>query len=118
VYVSGSLALAALETFVHFAPSYLPADYVAIRVEVPDGVRIDRFAAEDLPASWRDMPGPDVLKSLGSEWAGRSSSVALAVPSAIIPQEDNYLLNPSHPDFSRLTVALPVPFVFDSRLRK
>jgi RES domain-containing protein len=118
VYCSGSLALAALESFVHFDSSLLPDDYVAIAISIPDDVEIEEVDVATLPADWKSTPGPEVLMDIGSEWAASKRTLLLAVPSAVIGQERNYLVNPDHPDFSRLSVAPPQPFAFDSRMTK
>jgi RES domain-containing protein len=75
-------------------------------------VRVD-----DLPARWRSYPAPEELAALGTEWVARATSVALRVPSAIVPTEHNYLLNPAHPDFPRLRIRSARRFTFDPRLR-
>jgi len=118
VYCGGSLALAALEMLVHVEVGQLPIDLVCIRAVVPDGVSIEDVDASKLPRIWRTTPAPDFLKDIGTDWIKRGSSAVLAVPSAIIPPEKNYLVNPNHPEFARLAIGLPEPFAFDPRLRK
>jgi RES domain-containing protein len=118
VYCGGSLALAALELFVHVDPGDLPDDLVAIQVTIPEDLEVERITVRSLPAGWRRTPGPETLKELGNAWVTRGSSAVLAVPSAIIPAEENYLLNPTHEDFSRVVLARPEPFVFDPRMRR
>lgn len=59
---------------------------------------------EDLPARWRSYPAPEELAALGTDRVARGTSVALSVPSALVPSEHNYLLNPAHPDFARVRV--------------
>ena len=63
------------------------------------------------------MPA-SATRLLGDAWARESRSAALAVPSAIIPEELNLLLNPNHPDFAKIKIAKPTPFAFDPRLLK
>lgn len=118
VYCTGSLALAALEAFVHLSPGLLPDDYVAIEVDIPDEVKIEEVDMGALPADWRDTPGPDALRTIGSDWAASKTSAVLSVPSAVIPQERNFLLNPEHPDFSKLKEHPPERFRYDSRMAK
>ena len=115
VYCSSTLALAMLEVLVH-APT-LPADFVAIRVDLPPSVTIDRCPARALPAGWQTTPAPSTLARFGTDWSIGSTSVALEVPSAIIEIETNILLNPVHPDMSKLVVHRPVPMPFDARLK-
>ena len=118
VYCADSLALACLEVFVHLDPDDLPDDLVSIRVEIPDGVAIDDVDPSTLPRGWRKVPGPASLRAIGGEWVARASAVALRVPSAVIPEQRNVLLNPRHPDMTRVVTGLPRKFTFDPRLRK
>ena len=107
VYCASSLALAALEVFVHVDPS-----------ELPDKVKVERISPNKLPKTWRASIGPDVLKDIGTTWSQRGQTVALFVPSAIVPEEENVLLDPTHPDFAKIKLGLPRPFAFDPRMRK
>lgn len=115
---AGSLALAALEYFIHLDPDELPDDLVSIRVELPSGLAVDDIDVASLPADWRRTPGPTALRAIGTHWVARASAVALRVPSAIIPEEYNVLLNPAHLDMCKLRIDAPRAFVFDSRMRK
>ncbi|WP_394823243.1 RES family NAD+ phosphorylase [Pendulispora albinea] len=117
-YCGGSLALAALEMLVHVDVNELPGDLVCLRAAVPDEVSFEQIDVTKLPRNWRATPAPDALKDIGTDWVVRGSSAVLAVPSAIIPSEMNYLVNPAHADFERVAVGLPEPFGFDPRLRR
>lgn len=116
VYASESLSLAALETFVHLQPVDERVRYVWFRVTIPANVVIDRQAS--LPGSWRSSPPSEATQALGSAWAKQLSSAVLRVPSILVPGEYNLLLNPQHPQFSRLKISNPEPFDFDGRLWK
>lgn len=118
VYTADSLALAALETFVHLDPELLPADYVASAADLPGQLRLTRILLADLPVDWRRYPAPDVLRRIGSDWLRAGKTAVLAVPSVVVPQEENYLLNPEHKDFIRIVRHVAVPFQFDPRLWK
>ncbi len=72
----------------------------------------------DLPAGWRPYPAPEGLAGLGSEWVRGGQTAVLVVPSAVIPQEHNYLINPAHPDIRAIRVGSPQPFSLDPRLWK
>ena len=69
-----------------------------------------------MPAGWDADPAPESTRRLGQQWLERGETALLKVPSAVIPQEANYLLNPLHPDAHRLQVADPEPFQFDPRM--
>ncbi len=70
----------------------------------------------DLPKDWRQEPPPPSRQGLGDAWLRESRSPVLALPSIIIPEEVNYLLNPAHPDFKKVSIGKPQDFVFDARL--
>jgi RES domain-containing protein len=118
VYTSSSLSLAALETLAHFDEEEAPDTLVAIPADMPDDVPITRIKLSELVANWRATPPPESLAETGARWAGARHSLVLAVPSAIIPEDLNYLLNPLHAQFKRIRVGRPKPFSFDPRLWK
>jgi RES domain-containing protein len=118
VYTSSTLSLAAMELLVHLDDEDLATDYVGIAADIPASVDIARLRDTDLPRDWRAYPRPQALADLGSRWAAAREAAVLAVPSAVIPQELNYLLNPLHPHFKRIQIGRPEPFSFDPRLRK
>jgi RES domain-containing protein len=116
VYVSASLALAAIETFVHLGEDAVHLRFVHFRIDIPDDVPIERCRRP--PARWRAEPPEAPSMRYGSTWARRGRTAVLEVPSVIVPSEKNYLLNPRHRDFARLRVSRPAPFVFDPRMWK
>jgi RES domain-containing protein len=117
VYTSASLSLAALELLAHLTRDVeLPSDLVAIAAEIPDSIRVTRVAANTLPVGWRRSPAPDALADIGMRWLRDATTAVLAVPSAVIPQETNYLLDPRHPGFAAIRVRRAERFVFDPRL--
>ena len=114
VYTSSTNSLAALESLVHLNPPVL-FNYVAIRIEFDDAL-LETVPPKALPADWRVEPPPPSSKAIGDAWVREARSAVLAVPSAIIPGEPNYLLNPAHPDFRKISIGKPAPFAFDPRL--
>ncbi len=117
-YASSSLALAALEYFVNLDSEDAPADLVSIRVNIPDGVRIERVSSPSLPPAWRRTPFPQELWAIGERWLISASSVCLLAPSAVVPEESNLLINPAHPDFNALQFSEPAEFSLDPRMWK
>ena len=117
VYVAGTPALAALEMAVHLDRSTLLDSFVLIRCEFAETL-VARVDSSVLPRGWRRSPAPLELATIGDEWVERARSAVLAVPSAVIEQETNYLMNPRHPDFVRITIGLRQSFEFDRRLIK
>jgi RES domain-containing protein len=118
VYTAGTLALATLEVLVHVDHDLAPTDLVSIAIEVSTGLRIEEIPIAALPMNWRNTPAPDPLQEIGTAWVRRAASLLLRVPSAVIPEEYNYLVNPAHPDVKRLKSGTPKPFTFDPRLFK
>ena len=115
VYTASTLSLAALEALVHFVIDTAPLDYVALTIRVPDAA-VERVATNALPADWNATLASAACQELGARWAAEGRSLGLAVPSAVVPSEDNILLNPLHPDFAEVSLEKEEPFLFDSRL--
>ena len=116
VYGSSSLSLAVLELLAHTDPGNLPADLVALRIQIPDGVPWARWLPEDLPGDWRLETGKATLHGLGLEWVRAGATGVLVVPSVLVPAETNILINPAHPDAARIQVQAREPFTLDPRL--
>lgn len=117
-YTAEALSLAALELFVHVGPEVAPRGLVAIPVEVPDDLPRTEWTAADLPRDWRRYPAPARLQALGSAWLREGKTALLYVPSAVVPEERNVLVNPRHDDARTLVLGEPRPFVFDPRMWK
>ena len=116
VYTSGSLSLAALELMVHVDREMLPSDLIQLEIDVPDKLKIRRVAVSALPRKWRSYPAPAALRRLGDDWLAAGSTAVLQVPSGVIPEERNLILNPVHADSSRISVVATKSFAYDSRL--
>jgi RES domain-containing protein len=114
VYTSTTLSLAALETLVHLTPP-MPLRYLAYRLQFDD-VLVAKLPPRRLPRDWKVQPPGHGTMSIGDEWVRRGRTAILAVPSVLVPGELNYLLNPGHPDFKKVSIGRPQPFSLDSRL--
>jgi RES domain-containing protein len=118
IYTSQSISLAVLEFALNYKRhGWLPSSVVA-RADIPDGVAAEAVSLRELPENWRDPEPPEAIRRIGRDWLRRAETVCLKVPSAIVPEESNYLLNPLHPDFGKLVFGLPEPFHFDRRLAR
>jgi len=115
VYLASSIALAQLEVLVH-ASGLEPRGYVVVRVSIPDGVARERIALNSLGEKWRSQPPTAETQLIGEEWLRKKRSCVLEVPSAVVPQEQNLLLNPEHREFGALSFGSPEPIEFDARL--
>lgn len=116
VYTAGSLSLAALELLVPLDPNRLPEDLVAYKVEIPDALQVSSVAIADLPDGWSRQVEMPQLRRIGEAWAEKHDAAVLSVPSAVIPEERNYLINPHHPEAAEVHRAGQRPFDFDPRL--
>ena len=114
VYTAESRALALLEMMVQDAP--LRARYVLIPAQLPDTLGETLVELADLAPDWRGLERRAALQSIGRDWLESGRSAVLAVPSAVVPAERNYLLNPAHPDFARITMGEPEALDTDFRL--
>jgi RES domain-containing protein len=118
VYASQSLSLAALETLIRLDNVGHLASYLYCRIDLPEE-KVARLNLSLLPPYWKD--DVNLTRSLGDGWLDQREALAIAVPSAVIDVEWNYLINPHHPDFSsraQVRVSEFSPFTFDPRLRK
>lgn len=116
VYASGSQSLAVLETLVHVHPA-VRFRYKLFRLDIDDA-HVERIPRDAMPSNWQIEPSGLQTKQLGDTWVRAARSPVLAVPSVIIPDEWNYVLNPSHPGFSKIAIGAPTDFAFDPRLLK
>ena len=119
VYASTSLALAAIELFVHLEPGQAPGDLVYLSVDLPEGEPARTLDPAELPPEWWTddvAAGPGSTRDLGDAWIRARSSLALTVPSVPIRSEWNVLVNPLHPRMGELWIDSPKPFVFDARM--
>jgi RES domain-containing protein len=117
VYLSEHLSLAALEILVHVTKASAPA-HVAIELNVPDDITLYEPPTGALPSDWRAESIPRSTQQLGDAWLDRGAEALMRVPSVIIPEEFNFVLNPSHPDAARIKRLTTEPFTFDPRLLK
>ncbi len=117
VYASATLSLATLEIVVNTDREFVLPAFVLCRLEFEESL-VKTLDPGLLPESWRDSPPPFSVQSIGDTWVREARSAILRVPSAIIPQESSYLVNPAHEDYPRLYVSEPEPYEFDPRLFK
>jgi RES domain-containing protein len=117
VYTAGSRSLAILEMLVHTGDGNVLSSYSLCSVEF-EAALVEKLEPANLPANWQDDPPPPEALALGDDWVSSSRSAVLQVPSAIVPDENNYLINPNHPDFPRLKIGTPEPISLDKRLLK
>jgi RES domain-containing protein len=116
VYLSSTLSLAAMETFVHLGVDAARLDYVYFEVEIPANVVIAKLPRR--PRGWQDEPPSIASMHIGDRWLRLGKTALLEVPSAIVPQESNLVLDPAHKDFTKLRISAARTFTFDPRMWK
>lgn len=117
VYTSESRALAMLEVSVHLdIAECLPTDRVLVHIEIPDHLIIRETPLEKLPVDWDSKPPLDKTQLIGDAFIYENEAPVLKVPSAIIPAESNYLINPFHENAKLIKVIRTEEVKFDSRL--
>lgn len=116
VYCAESPAAALLETLAHFEIPIedLPRRYRLLKIEVPDDLVVERVSLADLPGDWVERL--DITRAKGDAWLASGGSPLLSVPSALVPETFNLLLNPAHPDAPHVVVARVSEQVVDPRL--
>ncbi len=115
IYLSAHQSLAALEVFVRTQPLSPGDEFVVAGAEWEESL-METCGVSELPAGWRTSPPHPETVAIGDRWVREERSAVLAVPSAIIPAERNFLLNPAHRDFRRIRIGKPAPFDFDPRM--
>ncbi|MGV8095836.1 MAG: RES family NAD+ phosphorylase [Mangrovibacterium sp.] len=118
IYSAESRSLATLENIAHRKRNGLKAKFTLQVIEIPDDVNVEVLDESTLPADWNlaDEKTYEKCRVIGDSWASQNRSAVLQVPSAMIKEEKNYLLNPNHPDFKLIQLVNKEDYRFDSRL--
>ncbi len=116
VYTSEHQSLAMLEYFVHLDADDPPPDLILAIADIPNDLALKWITASELPATWRQTPASPSLTKFGDEFVSRGEHVALVVPSALAPAENNWLLNPVHPDFKHIRIKPHEALEYDLRM--
>jgi len=118
IYAASTRALACLENLVHRRSIGSDHLFEVTLIEIPDDLKIKKIDKEKLPANWQEYIHYPSCQAIGDAWLKENKTAVLRAPSAIITEEFNYLLNPQHPDFSRIKAHAGEKFMFDKRLLK
>lgn len=116
IYAAESRSLATLEYLVHVPLPYEPLGLSVATLIVPDGASVHELRPSELPAAWNRFPAPSSLADLGSEWVRGNASLLLRVPSAVVDDEFNLVINPGHPEMAEVRVEDVTTYAFDERL--
>ena len=115
-YGSEHQSLAMLEYFVHLDPEDAPDDLILATADVPDKISREIIKLADLPAHWRDTPAPPEIAQIGDDFVKKANVCLLLVPSALATHENNWLINPRHPEFDEITQNTAEPLHYDPRM--
>ena len=115
-YTSEHQSLAMLEYFVHLDADDAPPDLVLVTADIPDDLPKQRVTSDELPGHWRRSPASAELARLGDEFVQKGERCVLIVPSALAPNENNWLLNPHHTGFQKIVVSAIEPLNYDPRM--
>ncbi len=117
VYTAGSLSLAALEMLVNTDAAQILRAFMSIPVSFEEDL-CKRLNPRQLPPDWAAFPIPSTTRDIGSSWARSKASPVLAVPSAVVQIETNFLLNPLHPEFAEISIGGAAAFAYDPRMAR
>jgi len=116
IYTAETRSLVTLEYLVHVPLPYEPRGLSIATLIVPDGASSRELRLSELPADWNRFPAPSRLADLGSEWVCGNESLLLRVPSAVVDDEFNLVINPGHPEMADVSIEDVTPYAFDERL--
>lgn len=119
IYTAHTRALACLETLVHLGSGGLPLNRYLVQIDIPDDVWAARqiLSHKTTPVGWDALPAGKVSLDIGSKWLNTAASCILEVPSSIVPEESNLLINPAHPDTARLVATKIRKWCYDARIK-
>lgn len=116
IYTASSRALAMAEVALHFSYATVPDDYQMMTISIPDTTSIELLKLSNLPDSWLVHPPLESTKIFGDDFLSRSKFCLLKVPSAVVMDDYNILINPNHKQFSKIKILETKDFKFDMRL--
>lgn len=118
IYTAESRALALTEILVHLNPQLIPKDFRLLEIEIPDDLSSQRVEAMQLPSKWNLNPPLVATQKIGDSFIAESAKALLVVPSAVVPGDQNILINPHHPRFGEIQIRQNLPFPIDPRLKR
>lgn len=118
IYSAWTRSLACLENIVHKNSIELKENFIIMVIYLPDSIKQETISKSVLPATWyhADAIGYNICQEIGDNWVSENKSAILKVPSSIINNEFNFVINPNHPDFKLIRLIEEEPFLFDFRI--
>lgn len=117
IYTSANRSLSCLENVVHRGKAGLMQLFSVLTIEIPKAVSIKKINLGELTKNWKNYDQFYFTQNPGKKWIDTGETAVLQVPSSIIEEEANYLINPNHPDFPKIKIIKTEPFVFDNRIK-
>jgi RES domain-containing protein len=117
LYCGTSIAICTLEKFVHLGASPMPP-LVLVAVDIPDTSAVSTPTFDELPLDWNAMPMSSAAQWFGGAWLAKGNHLGMSVPSAIVPEERNIVINPRHRECRNVGLTVVRPFAFDDRMFK
>jgi RES domain-containing protein len=115
IYTSESRALCTAEVAVNLPLGIIPTGFEMISILIPDDIILTEIHEEDLPSGWKVFPLATLTQKIGDQFIIQGKYLVMRVPSAVVPGDFNYLINPRHPDFGRIEIIKREPYEFDER---
>ena len=116
VYCSESIALAFLENMIRRQGVGFNQDFKTMILEIPDGLKIMVVPFKDLPYGWRKFNDYSKCQPIGNKWYDEALSLVLKIPSAVLPDAFNYVLNATHPDIKKIKLIKVTDLIPDERI--
>ena len=116
IYTAENRSLACLENLVHRGGLGDNRLFKILSIPIPVSIKINEVTQKQLPKDWQKYSNYSLCQKIGDQWIENLSSLILKVPSSIVPQEYNFLINPLHKEFERIKIVSVEDFIFDGRL--
>ena len=116
VYTAESRSLAMAEVLVHLTLAMIPTDYVMMEIDIPSNLSIRVLEDNELPTDWNNHPFSKTTQEIGDRFILEDRFPVMKVPSTVVPNDFNYLINPRNIDFAYISIVLKMDFPFDKRL--
>lgn len=118
IYTAESIPLAFLENMIRRKGVGFNGDFKTMIIEIPDASRITGIAASSLPGGWRDFHDYTFCQAIGNKWYDAGDTPVLKVPSAVLPDNFNYVLNATHPEYKKIILLKTTDLVPDERIEE
>ncbi|MEO7316555.1 MAG: RES family NAD+ phosphorylase [Ginsengibacter sp.] len=118
IYTAGNRSLAMAEVAVHLTLATLPDDYFMLTIHIPNDIEIKEIFEIDLQEDWKEFPHPVCTQKIGNDFVSEKLFCVLKLPSVVTQGDYNFLINPNHKDFNKITVTKMDKFPFDNRIFK